>query len=317
MSQELVLEAGVKIIFHAWGTQPMMDGKRLTGAFFESKQGRRAIQAKVVIDATGDGDLYSQAGCGFDSDINGSDTHHCTNTSWLFGGVDMPQWIEFKSQRPEEYSAFMAAGRAEVGSFEKPVVSWRNDIALFMGPRQAGFKATDVEDLTEVEIASRRFMMKHLDFFKKNAPGFEGAYLLMMAPQIGVRHSRRLHALKAVTRAQWDTGLVHEDEIAVCPSLSPVFPNISIPYAALVPREVEGLLAPGKHMSCDANSHSFLREIPECWLTGHGAGVAAALAVQLRVALRDVPVAQLQAVLREQGAIVRTAKIPQPVAQAA
>jgi len=94
-----------------------------------------------------------------------------------------------------------------------------------------------------------------------------------------VRHSRRLVGAKKVLRAQWPTGVPHADEIGVSPSLAPKFPNISIPYGCLVPVELEGLLACGRHVSCDANSHSFLREIPQCWVTGQAAGTAAALAV--------------------------------------
>ena len=56
------------------------------------------------------------------------------------------------------------------------------------------------------------------------------------------------------------------------PAVSPKFPNISIPYGALVPEKLDGLLAVGRHISCDRNSHGFMREIPQCWLTGHAAG---------------------------------------------
>ena len=94
------------------------------------------------------------------------------------------------------------------------------------------------------------------------------------------------------------------DEIGVSPSLSPKFTNVSVPYGALVPAQLDGLLAPGRHLACDANSHSFLREIPQCWLTGHAAGAAAALAVARNVAPRAVPIPELQDVLRKQGAFL-------------
>ena len=44
-----------------------------------------------------------------------------------------------------------------------------------------------------------------------------------------------------------------------------------------MPLGIDGVLAAGRHVACDTNSHSFLREIPQCWLTGQAAGVAAAL----------------------------------------
>ena len=69
-----------------------------------------------------------------------------------------------------------------------------------------------------------------------------------------------------------------DDEIGVSTSLSPKFANISVPYGSLVPAELDGILGAGRHVSCDASSHTFLREIPQCWLTGQAAGIAAALA---------------------------------------
>jgi hypothetical protein len=45
-----------------------------------------------------------------------------------------------------------------------------------------------------------------------------------------------------------------------------------------------------------------MREIPQCWLTGHAAGVGAAVAANRGVRPRAVDVAEVRAILREQGA---------------
>jgi len=307
LSQELVLESKAHLVFHTWAATPIVEDGAVRGAIFESKAGRQAILAKVVVDATGDGDMFARAGAAFESNIEKDDIHHCMNTAWLFGGVDMERWIEFKAGQPEQFSQFMARGREKLRLFERPFVSWRNDVALFMGPRQAGFSALDVDDQTEVEIRSHRMMAEHLDFYRANAPGFEGAFLMLSAPQLGVRHSRRLVGVNRVTRAQWPTAKVFDDEIGVTPSVSPKFPNISIPYGSLVPVALDGLLACGRHVACDPNSHGFLREIPQCWITGQAAGAGAALAANRGVAPRAVDIAELQAALVKQGVYLRPA----------
>ena len=106
----------------------------------------------------------------------------------------MARWIAFKTGEPDGFTAFMERGRAACGGlFERPFVSWRNDVALFMGPRLAGYSAVDVEDQTEVEIRSHRLMAQHLDGVSRARAGVRaGAYLMLSAPQIGVRHARRL-----------------------------------------------------------------------------------------------------------------------------
>ncbi|MFT4103576.1 MAG: FAD-dependent oxidoreductase [Burkholderiaceae bacterium] len=78
----------------------------------------------------------------------------------------------------------------------------------------------------------------------------------------------------------------------------------------MLPRALDGLLAPGRHLACDPNSHSFMREIPQCWLTGQAAGVAAALAASRRIEPRAVDVTQLQQALRKQGALLRMPSDP-------
>ena len=53
----------IHVMCHSWGTRPIMDGDTIKGVYFESKEGRKAVLAKIVIDATGDGDIFRQTGC--------------------------------------------------------------------------------------------------------------------------------------------------------------------------------------------------------------------------------------------------------------
>lgn len=301
---ETVIAAGVHIIFHAWGARPIMEHGAVRGCMFESKQGRRAITAKVTIDATGDGDLFAAADAAYDAAVDPNDIHACMNTAWLFGGVDMDVFLAFRTEHPQQYDALLKLGRERLRFFEKPYVSWRRDVCVFMGPRLSGYSPLNVEDLSEVEIVSHRLMVDHLNFYRENAPGFGEAFLMLSAPQLGVRHARRIEGADRLVRADWD-GRVRPDEIGVSPALSPKFPNISVPYGALVPARVDGLLAPGRHLSVDTSSHSFMREIPQCWLTGQASGVAAALAVADRVEPRAVAIGALQSALLRQGVFLQ------------
>jgi hypothetical protein len=308
-TQEMLLENKVRIVFHSWAALPMVEDGKVTGVLFESKSGRRALRAKVVIDATGDGDMFARAGAEFDNDIDEGDVHHSMNTSFMLGGVDMNRWIDFRTLQKDQFSDFMQRGRERLGFFQSPYVSWRNDIALFLGPRQSGLSGVDVDDMTEVEIRSHRFMATHCQFFRDNAPGFENAYMLQSGSQLGVRHTRRLKGADKLLKSQWLEGKTFADEVGVSPSPSPKFPVISVPYGALVPARLDGLLACGRHISSDASSHGFMREIPQCWLTGQAAGVAAAVAVNSKVQPRAVDIRAVQAALRKQGVFVREAEV--------
>ena len=302
LSMRLVREQKVDLVLHAWVVAPILEGNVMRGAIFESKEGRQAVLAKVVVDTTGDADLLARSGAPFESDIDEGDIHHCINTAFLLAGVDMDRFIAFRTGDRQGYSDFLARGRAALKYFEKPFVSWRNDVALFMGPRLSGYSAVDVDDLTAVEIRSRQLTVGHLEFYRANCPGFSGAYLMLGGPQIGVRHSRRLQGVAKVVRAQWEGGQAFADEIGVSTSLSPKFPSISVPYGALLPTTLDGVIGAGRHIACDATSHSFLREVPQCWMTGQAAGVAAALSAATGKRPRDVDAGDIQRELLRQGA---------------
>ena len=309
LSQEMLIDAGVKFLLHSWVAEPLLDesGRRLRGVTFESKEGRRAILADVVVDATGDLDLIARGGLAFEADAKtgGTGIAHCLNTGWLWAGVDFARWLAFKRAEPQAHRELMAAAGGELGFVERPVVGWSNHVALFLGPRLTGYSGVDVSDLTRVEVESRRRMVAHLDYFRRHAPGFEHAWLMLSAPQIGVRHTRRLVGRHKLTIEDWRAGSIFDDEIGVSPSPSQKFANVSVPYRALVPRDLDNLLAPGRHMSCDPQSQAFMREIPQCWLTGQAAGVAAALAVASKCGVHGVDVAAVQAELHRQGAYLQ------------
>jgi FAD dependent oxidoreductase len=299
-SLDLVRESGSRLLLHSWVAAPIVEEDAVRGAVLENKEGRQAVIAGVVVDASGDGDVYAGAGAAFESDIHEASVHHCINVAWLWGGVDMDRWIRFKREEPERLAELRGRALESIGVFERPHVSWRNDIAVFMGPRLSGLSGLDAGDLTAVEVESRRRMMELLSLYRGHAPGFEGAWVLLTAPQVGVRHTRRLAGVQPIVREEWERGVVYEDEVGVSPSLSPSFPSVSIPLGSLLPVRLDGLLAAGRTIASDAQSHIFLREIPQCWVTGQAAGVAAAVAAARGRRPRDVDVREVQSELRRQ-----------------
>ena len=309
-SLDLLQEAGARLLLHSWMSTALVEDGNVRGVVFESKQGRRAILAKVVVDASGDLDVLARAGAPFESDIDSGDVNHCINTAWTWTGVDMERWFSFVLERPDEYRELMKRGTAALGYVEPPMASWRDEVALFLGPRLSGYSGVDVEDLTAVELESRRRMVAHLSWFRANAPGFEHAWLMTTAPQIGIRHTRRLNGVRKMTNADWKAGVRHPDEIGVSPSPGTKFAPVSVPYGAIVSADFDNVFAGGRHIACDPSTQSFMREIPQCWLTGQAAGIAAALAVSDGVRARDVDVTRIQDELRRQNVFLHGTAAP-------
>ena len=77
-----------------------------------------------------------------------------------------------------------------------------------------------------------------------------------------------------------------------------------MPYRALVPERLDGVVVGGRHVASDAATQAFMREIPQCWMTGQAAGTAAGLAARNGLAPRALDVEELRKELRRQGAFL-------------
>jgi hypothetical protein len=307
---DMVEEAGIKLLLHSWGTRAIVENNQVKGVIFESKSGRQAILAKVVIDATGDGDLLPSAGADFTAKM---DVHlRIRNLAVVFkiGNVDLDRFIEFRQSEPERYAelvrqVFLAHG-FPVGGFRglHDGVVWVNNFVPGMG--SPGISPMNVEDLTLVELYVRKRMMITLEFYRKRVPGFEKAFILTTAPQIGTRGGRRVIGEYTLTEQDMHSGKIFEDTIAMAPHLehdiSPEHPIRCFPYRCLVPRKVEGLLVAGRSFSSEDRVNEMLNLMGHCIALGQAAGTAAGLAIKNDVRLRDVSYADLQETLHRQGA---------------
>jgi hypothetical protein len=304
---EMVEEAGVKTYLHSWGTEPIMDGNKAKGLIFESKSGRQAILAKVVIDSTGDGDLLPYAGADFETDI--PPTFRIANLSLCFwiANVDLQKAEDFRDNEPEQFRELMdqSVRKGGFGGFFGSRLK-NQDSCVWFHNRFANTSQIDVEELTRVEFEGRKKMIRTFDFFKEHIPGFEHSFIVLSSPQLGTRGSRRVIGEYRLTEADLNSDHVFEDTIAIFPDvdrgeLSLQHPNQCIPYRCMIPRKVDNMLVACRAFSSDVIAQEFFNLIPHCIALGQAAGTAAALTIQAGVGVREVDYAALQDSLANQG----------------
>lgn len=304
---EMVEEAGVKVYLHSWGTEAVADNGRVKGVIFESKSGRQAILAKVVIDSTGDGDLLPSAGAAFDDKIAPDLRIAKLSLSYWIANVNLKKAEEYKKSHPEKYAELQKEAEA-AGAHPRYIKSNLKDqeSVVWVHPRYACSSQTDVEELTRVEFEGRKKMMATYEFFKKHVPGFEHCFIVLSAPQLGTRGARRVMGEYMVTEKDMKSGEVFKDTIAVFPAgpRSPEHPHVYLPYRCLVPRDVDGLLVACRAFSSDQIINTHFNLIPHCIALGEAAGTAAALAVKAGVEARKVDTGALQDRLLSQGVLL-------------
>ncbi len=159
----------------------------------------------------------------------------------------------------------------------------------------AGIDGLKAEDLTRAEIQGRQHIHAVVEFVREKLPGFEQCYVIDVAPQTGVRQTRLLEGEYVMSKEDVAQRLRFDDSIARGR-------DYYMPYRALLPKQVDNLLVAGRHYSATSQAQKISREIPPCMAMGEAAGVAAALALNANVSVRDVDVRAVQKTLRAQGA---------------
>ncbi len=333
---EMCAEAGVKVLYHSTLVAPLMKGNTITGIRFLGREGIFSIGAKVVIDATGDGDVAFKAGapCTFGNPELGK-----VQPSTLFfhiNNVDSPKLIkdveahlhEFRKVNGVSYRALhWRVEEAEAaGEWDIP----RKSVNIYRGVREdewavnctriSNVDATSTESLSAAETEGRRQVQEMMNFFHKYVPGCENATVKSSASTLGIRESRHVSGEYVLTADDLLQGVVQEDSILVASNSVDVHGRngantteyktiengnwYGLPLRSLIPLQVEGLIVAGRAISATSDAAGAVRVMPPCMAMGHAAGVAAALAAQGGTLPRSVEAADVRRILLEQGAFL-------------
>ena len=344
-ADELVTGSGARILFHAMAVGVVMragevvvagesGGTGRAGAagevgaidavLIESKSGRQAVRGRFFIDASGDGDLAAWAGVPWEK-APPIDGMMYPSLMFRINGVDVGRagpapWRTVERLMDE-------AERAGTHTFprKKPIVrpqrnplEWRANLTQLRRADGGAIDGTDVDQLTLGELAGRQQALDAFTFIRDRTPGFEDSYIVDIAPQIGIRETRRIIGAYQLT----------EDDVLGCADFDdtigvngwPVEAHVAgtvefrwqrdergfnqLPFRIIVPPATGNLYVAGRCASMTHGAQSAARVTGPCFVMGEAAGVAAAMALSTGVAGGQVDVPELQRRLEDQGAFL-------------
>lgn len=347
---EMALEAGVDLWLHSIFVDAAVEGRLVRHVRVWQKDGLKELAARLFVDASGDGDLASAAGVTVRVGRDQDRLPQPMTMIFQVAGVDWDRALDYFKQHPEElqhpvaihgyidpdwlrslpfrgFSAFpgLIEQARQAGEFSIPrqrllvFEAMRKGEAVINTTRVQGLSSLDGREFARAEIEGRRQVWELVDFLRRRVPGFEDCFVVAVAPQIGVRESRRIEGEVTVTQEDLLAARKFPDAIACGaypidihdPVTSknktrrlPEGEYYTIPYRALVPRGLDNLLVAGRCLSATHEALAALRLSPFTMAMGHAAGVSAALALRDGVAARDVDTGVLRQALQDQGAIV-------------
>jgi hypothetical protein len=316
-----------------------MEGNVIKGIISESKSGRNAILAKRVVDCTGDADVAHLAGAPYRK--TPKDEMMGVTTVFSCAGVDKEKFLEYTRQDPATYADWGKTWTKETTGKEDKLLSpyFGKEFAkakeLGIMPKNLdtiggswsalsdageatnlnlvhmrGIDCTDVRDLTKAEMRGRKETLHALAALKAVVPGFEDAKLRNFGMTLGCRDSRKIIGRYSLSESDVKSQARFEDSIGIFPEFLDgynvlILPTtgryFQVPYGCLVPRAVDNLLVGGRCVAGDKISHSAMRNMMACTVTGQGAGVAAAVSVKDGTSTDTVDITRVQHELERQG----------------
>jgi hypothetical protein len=327
----LLQQAGVELLFHAAGAGILRSPEgRVDALLLETKSGRIAVRGRCFIDCSGDADLVHWAGLSYEK---GDEHGHTLYPSLMFrvGDVDAARAGDAWRRIPEIMEAVAATGefsfprRTPIVRPQKRPSEWRANVTQLKNEDGSPVDATDAAALSRAEIQGRQQIVDYLRFLRAKVPGFERSYALEIAPQVGVRETRRVVGEYMLTGEDVTGCASFEDSIGVngwplemhvagdirwgWPPIPESRGYNQLPYRMLLPRRalaagVDNVLVAGRCAGMTHEGQSAARVSGGCFVMGQAAGTAAAMAASERTAVHDVDVARLQRLLLAQGAFL-------------
>jgi ribulose 1,5-bisphosphate synthetase/thiazole synthase len=300
-------EAGSKYLVHAKAVDAITKKNKITGVIISTKSGLVEIDADVVVDCTGDADIAYFAGA----------------PTLKETGKLSAQTLILNVGNIENYSSKDQSGIIEKAKSKYPLIpeSWgsidlrkvsncKHYYINHSGTRDMGnFDITDPYQFSKAECMSRRQVIQIIEAMREYGSGdLKKCEIVGASTQIGVRESRRIKGGYVITEEDATNGSRFDDVIAWRSGpIDLAWEKISqmkihqVPYRAIVPEQIDFLLAAGRCISTSHVAASAGKSMGNCFATGHAAGVAAALSSKLKIAPRELDVKKIQEILKSDG----------------
>lgn len=313
-------EAKVSLRLYSFAGGVMTDGGRVGGIVTQSKSGREALPAKIVIDATGDGDIAAQAGVPYHKGREEDGLMQPMTLMFKVAGVDTSRAAfpcAFEDNVEIPLGKIQDLGKAHLPAPAGHVLLYRSTLPGIVTCNMTnctGVDGTDARDLTRAASVCRSQIEPIVAFLRGYVPGYENCYVISSASVIGVRETRHFEGLYTLTQEDILTARVFDDWVVRrahfgfdvhnmtgsgldATGVQQRFPQregYTIPYRCLVPKAVGGLLLAGRNISGTHLAHSSYRVMPICANIGQAAGIAAALCARKDISPAELDAAEIQ-----------------------
>ena len=95
--ERMMAEYGVRLLYHTFFCEAVMEDGAVVGAVIQNKDGRQLVKARRIVDCTGDGDVAASVGAPFAQGRPGDGRCQPMTLMFTIGGVDWPRVEEWRT----------------------------------------------------------------------------------------------------------------------------------------------------------------------------------------------------------------------------
>ena len=316
----MMVKAGVKLLYHSYVIEAEIESGTVNGITVANKSGNLKLTADYYIDATGDGDVSALCGFPFKLGREKDGLSQPMTLCFRLAGVDKKAFTEIRPKINPLYKEYRELGK--IKNIREDVLifnTMKDDILHFNSTRIVKKNPVDAFDITDAEIDAREQVHELVAFLKDNFECFKNARLIMTAPQIGVRESRKIEGEYILTVEDLKECIKFDDAIAAGnydidihnPEGSGTFhyyfkdgEYYTIPYRSLIPKGSKNMLTAGRCISATHEAQASIRIIPIVCCIGEAAGTAVAVAYKNKTDLLSADISEIQNILLKNGAFI-------------
>ena len=320
---EMLDEVGCKLMLYTFAEDAVCDGDKVLGATVINKSGKTDIYAKVIIDATGDGDIAARAGAEFVLGRESDNKMQPATLMFKVGGVDYERAVflgSFESTYETPNGELQALAKEHIPYPAGHILTYKTTLPGVVTCNMTNaveIDGTVAYDLTKATLTCRRQMDDIVKYLRKFVPGYENCFIISSASLIGIRETRHFKGKYMLNEQDILEAKVFDDYVVKDAYFNFDVHNITgagldktgvqkhfkqtkgytIPYRCLLPEVKENLLLCGRNISGTHMAHSNFRVMPICIGIGEAAGAAAYISASQNRNLNDIYASEIREII--------------------
>ncbi|MGC4231435.1 MAG: FAD-dependent oxidoreductase [Niabella sp.] len=321
---ELLTTHNIRYFLHTTLVDVVQNRTEKISCIVYHKSGFYKINARRVIDASGDADFCYLAGYGFEL-AGEKEPAQSMTTTFRMSNVNLEKFEQagggkmLKEKMKEAYdNKVHPLPRKEGSAHEMCVPGCIATVAV----KVTDLNPLNIYDITSAEIEGRKQSFLYESFFRKEVPGYENAKIIGLSTQIGVRETRRVYGEHRLTKEECLSGEIPPDTVLLCGApiedhrkgsdgqeetyweYIPGAGVYGVPYGTLVPQAGKLAWVVGRCFSATHDAHASCRSMAQTMSMGQAAGLAALQSLEKDVTAIEIDVNVLRTRLTDLGQVL-------------